>query len=49
MNFNFISDKIVFSALKKIKHGSINLTNYDGSKLFFGKEKDLLSVNIKIN
>ena len=49
MNFNFISDKIVFSALKKIKHGSINLTNYDGSKLFFGNKKDLLSVNIKIN
>ena len=49
MNFNIISDKIVFSALKKIKYGSINLTNYDGSKLFFGKEKDLLSVNIKIN
>ena len=49
MNLNFISDKIVFRALKKIKHGSINLTNYDGSKLFFGNKKDLLSVNIKIN
>ena len=49
MNFDIICDKIVFNALKKIKYGSINLTNYDGSKLFFGKEKDLLSVNIKIN
>jgi len=49
MNLNFISDKIVFSALKHIKHGRINLTNYDGSKLIFGKENKLLNVNIKIN
>ena len=48
MNFNFISDKIVFSALKKIKHGRINLTNYDGSKLLFGIKKDLLSLIIKL-
>ena len=49
MNLNFISEKIVFSALKNIKYGSINLTNYDGRKLFFGKENNTLSVNIKIN
>ena len=49
MNINFISDTIVFSALKHIKHGRINLTNYDGSKIIFGKENKLLNVNIKIN
>ena len=49
MNINFISDTIVFSALKHIKHGRIILTNYDGSKIIFGKENKLLNVNIKIN
>tara|TARA_Y100001970_G_scaffold64451_1_gene82460 strand:+ start:2121 stop:3299 length:1179 start_codon:yes stop_codon:yes gene_type:complete len=49
MNINFISDTIVFSALKHIRHGRINLTNYDGSKIIFGKENKLLNVNIKIN
>ena len=49
MNLNFISDKIVFSALKYIKHGRINLTNYNGNKFIFGKENESLSVNIKIN
>ena len=38
MNINLISDTIVFSALKHIKHGRINLTNYDGSKIILGKE-----------
>ena len=49
MNINFISDTIVFSALKRIKHGRINLTNYDGSKIIFGKENKLLNANVKIN
>ena len=49
MILNLIADKIVFSALKQIRHGRINLTNYDGSKLIFGKENKLLNVNIKIN
>ena len=49
MNINFISDTIVFSALKHIRHGRINLTNYDGSKIIFGKENKLLNVSIKIN
>ena len=49
MNINLLSDTIVFSALQHIKHGSINLTNYDGSKIIFGKENKLLNVNIKIN
>ena len=37
MNLNFISEKIVFGALKHINHGRINLTNYDGNKFIFGK------------
>ena len=49
MILNLIADKIVFSALKQIRHGRINLTNYDGSKLILGKENKLLNVNIKIN
>ena len=49
MNLNFISEKIVFSALKHIKYGRINLTNYDGSKIIFGKDNNLLRANLKIN
>ena len=48
MNLNFFTDKIVLSALKQIKFGRINLTNYDGSKFTFGKENKLLSADIKI-
>ena len=44
-----ISDKIVFSALKNIKHGRIYLTNFNGEKYTFGKENEILKVNIKIN
>ena len=32
-----ISDKIVFSALKNIKHGRNYLTNFNGEKYTFGK------------
>jgi len=49
MNLNFISEKIVFGALKHINHGRINLTNYDGNKFIFGKKNELLGVNIKIH
>ena len=49
MILNSIADKIVFKALGRIKYGRINLTNYDGSKLYFGKENDKLISNIKIN
>ena len=44
-----ISDKIVFNALKNINHGRIYLTNFDGEKYIFGKENEVLKVNIKIN
>ena len=46
---NNISDKIVFSALKKMKYGKISLINHDGKKYIFGKENENLSVIVKIN
>ena len=49
MILNSIADKIVFKALGRIKYGRINLTNYDGSKLYFGNENEKLIANIKIN
>ena len=49
MNFDYFSDKIVFGALKHIKHGRINLINYDKKKYTFGYKNDSLNVNIKIN
>ena len=49
MNFDYISNKIVFSALKHIKHGKINLINYDQKKYTFGYENDSLNVNVKMN
>ena len=44
-----ISDKIVFNALKNIKYGRIYLTNFNGEKYTFGKDNEILKVNIKIN
>ena len=49
MKFDYISNKIVFNALKHIKHGKINLINYDQKKYTFGYENDSLNVNVKIN
>ena len=48
MILNSIADKIVFKVLGRIKYGRINLTNYDGSKLYFGNENEKLIANIKI-
>ena len=36
MIFNRISDKVVFNALKKIKYGFLEITNFDGEVLKFG-------------
>ena len=47
--FQLISDNIVFGALRHIKHGRINLINYDKKKYTFGHENGSLNVNIKIN
>ena len=49
MNFNKISDKIVFNSLKFIKHGSIELVNFDNKKYNFGNPNEELKVKIKIN
>ena len=49
MNFNKIADKIVFNSLKFIKHGSIELVNFDNKKYNFGNPKEELKVKIKIN
>ena len=49
MNINKISDKIVFSILKNIRHGILEFTNYDNQNYIFGKDINGLNVKIKIN
>ncbi|MDA9682830.1 cyclopropane-fatty-acyl-phospholipid synthase family protein [Candidatus Pelagibacter sp.] len=49
MNFNFLSDKIVFNSLKLIKHGFLEIQNYDNKIYKFGNESELLRAKIKIN
>ena len=49
MNFNKIADKIVFSSLRFINHGSIELINCDKKKYNFGNPNEELKVKIKIN
>ena len=49
MNFNKVADKIVFNSLKFIKHGSIELVNFDNKKYNFGNPDEELKVKIKIN
>ena len=48
MNLSIVSDKIVFSILKDIKIGHLELTNYDGKNYSFGNIKDSLRADIKI-
>jgi len=45
---NQISDKIVFSGLKLIKYGKLNVTTFQNKKLQFGNDGNL-EVSIKIN
>ena len=45
---NKISDKIVFSGLKLIKHGKLNVITFQNKKLQFGNDGNL-EVSIKIN
>ena len=40
MNLNKISDKIVFSNLKNIKYGYLEITKHNGELLKFGNPKD---------
>ncbi len=48
MNLNKISDKIVFSNLKNIKYGYLEITKHNGELLKFGNPKDQLKANLKI-
>ena len=47
MSINNISDKIVFNMLKHIKHGILDLTNYDNKHYSFGTDNKGLRVNLK--
>ena len=49
MNFNLLSDKIVFNSLKLIKHGFLEIQNHDSKIYKFGNESELLRSKIKIN
>ena len=49
MNFNLLSDKIVFNSLKLIKHGFLEIQNHDSKIYKFGNENELLKAKIKIN
>ena len=49
MNFNNISDKIVFKFLTKIRYGQLKLINYDNREYFFGDKNEKLSVELKVN
>ncbi len=48
MNLYKISDKIVFSTLKNIKFGHLEITNHNGELLKFGNPNDQLKANLKI-
>ncbi len=43
------SDNLVFSTLKFIKYGHLELTNFDGKKYNFGEKHKNLNVRLKIN
>ena len=49
MNFNLLSDKIVFNSLNLIKHGCLEIQNHDSKIYKFGNESELLRAKIKIN
>ena len=49
MNFNLLSDKIVFNSLKLIKHGFLEIQNHDSKIYKFGNESEELRAKIKIN
>ena len=40
MNFNLLSDKIVFNSLKLIKHGFLEIQNHDSKIYKFGNESE---------
>jgi len=48
MLFYKISDAIVFNALKRIKHGYLEITKIDGEVLKFGNPDENLKVSLQI-
>ena len=48
MIVNKIADAIVFRTLKKIKHGFLEITNFDGDVLKFGDINDKLKSKVII-
>ena len=49
MSLDKLSDKIVFSALKYIKHGRLKIINYDGKEYYFGNKHEKLQADLTIN
>ena len=45
---NKIANKIVFSLLSKIKHGKINLKNFDGKQFIIGDKSSDLEADLII-
>ena len=49
MKVSSVSDKIVFLALKNIKHGNIIIKNYNGEEIILGDKNSSLRANVKVN
>ena len=49
MKVSSVSDKIVFLALKNIKHGNIIIKNYNGEEIILGDTNSPLRANVKVN
>ena len=49
MSLDKLSDKIVFNALKYIKHGRLKIINYDGKEYYFGNKHEKLHADLTIN
>ena len=45
---NFISDKIIFTSLRNIEFGCIEIINYDGKKIILGNVNSHLKNKLKI-
>ena len=48
MSLNSLSDKLVFKTLANIKVGYLEITDYEGKQLKFGKPEDSLKAKLKI-
>ena len=45
---NFIADKIIFTSLKNMKLGFIDVTNYNGQKFYLGNKNSLKRASLII-